>query len=109
MWSLHLAGRLDIGQSSVNTPCPQSEWTSIRSKIEIICRRDQAAHFHAALLLVPREPSGTIFLRGFSHAERPKDTAPIQTRCATYFPLKAVDAEWRPPQHERCRKRAKKL
>jgi hypothetical protein len=47
--------------------------------------------------------------QGLSHAERPKDTAPIQTRCATYFPPKAVDAECRPPQTERFRKRAETL
>jgi hypothetical protein len=44
-----------------------------------------------------------------SYAERPKDTAPIQIRCATCFPPKAVDAECRPPQIERLRKRATKL
>jgi hypothetical protein len=41
------------------------------------------------------------------HAERPKDTTPIQTGCAIYF--KAVDAECRPRQIERFRKRATKL
>jgi hypothetical protein len=52
------------------------------------------------------EPSS---FQGFSHAERPKDTAPLQSGSATYFPPKAVDAECRPPQTKWFWKRATKL
>jgi hypothetical protein len=52
------------------------------------------------------EPSS---FQGFSHAERPKDTAPLQSGSATYFPPKSVDAECRPLQTKRFWKRATKL
>jgi hypothetical protein len=61
---------------------------------------------HGWSLFDPLEPS---YFQGFTYAERPKDTAPLQTRSAPHFPPKAVDAECRSRQTERFRKRATKL
>jgi hypothetical protein len=70
---------------------------------------DQAAHFHPALLFVLCELAEPSSLQGISHAERPKDTAPLQARSATYFRPKAVDVECGPRQTDRLRERATKL
>ena len=72
--------------------------------------RDKGDAFSPALLLVPRELPAAILIQGyFAMQNGRKDTAPFQTRHATYLPVKAVDAEYRPPQRERFGKRATKL
>jgi hypothetical protein len=63
---------------------------------------------HSFLHPIPLRVGPSSF-QGFSHAERPKDTAPLQSGSTIHFPPKSVDAEYRPPKTKRFWKRATKL
>jgi len=58
---------------------------------------------------MPRRAARPFCFQGLSHAEPTKDNPSLQTRHATCLPPKAVDAECRPRQVGRFRKRATKL
>jgi hypothetical protein len=98
-----------IQRDSSFASCPNQEcdasmtgWASVTIRgHKIICRwGPDGCVFHSAL------SSRVRLLELTRHAERPKDTAPSQTRSIAYFPAKTVDAERRTRQVERFRKRA---